>query len=191
MGATLQPIDEPTFERWVGHPLVARAINEAGDGAEALDILEVMSEMMGVLEKRFPGVPFETILATPASAEARKRARQIMMHEDVDPADHALLVGGVRPAGRQQATLGDREYEMARAGRGWRWIRAELGCNESWARQIAQLANPLSPAEQQVVDAVNAGDSFNGACRRLGVSQSTGLRASRKRRYCRWLEAQS
>lgn len=48
-------------ERWAGSPLVAEAVRRAGDGADTVDILTVLVDLMNDLEDRCPGVPFGVI----------------------------------------------------------------------------------------------------------------------------------
>lgn len=54
---------QPVNSEWMQSPLVNHAIEQAGDQAEPLDVLETLLRLMLEMEEKCPGVPFTTILA--------------------------------------------------------------------------------------------------------------------------------
>lgn len=149
---------------WLDSPIVKRAVKRAGDGAEAVDVLEVLHKMMLDLEDRAPGVPFFEVFEACRTAkgdtgwgnepsndhlglgtlEARRAVGQAALAAGWDKTHLDRLFGG-RPnwgPGQRQATpiAEHPAIVLLKNGRSIRETAAELGSSYGYVCQLITRA---------------------------------------------------
>lgn len=189
--ATLLTKDD--VDRWVADPLVARAFRLAGETASAVDVLETLSEMLSDLESRFPNMRFREIFCQEPNGDCdRAQMARRMVQAGVDAADVRALFGDSDAARAGDALWSHTEFALASSDLSKSDIMALHGYSDWDAACIIRLRHPLKSGYVPIANSFENGErNLSKLARDNGVSLNTLKGIVRRRRYERWLEAQT
>lgn len=175
-------VDSDTVARWVDHPIVRRAIEQA-EPPTASRIVQHLICILNELETRFPGVPFDTILSAPTEL-SRTELTGTLRRAGVDERDIDRIVGRDGLSDRWPP-FGDDQFQAV--------DRCEtvmdlypLGYNDTAARQLLRVRLPITELDEQILDVLFTGVSQRGAAELLGCDTRTVKTAYLKHRYRLW-----
>jgi len=135
---------------WTTSPLVLQATKRAGAGAETVDILNVLLDLMVEVEEMVPGVPFREIFQATSEQGSTQEGRTIVGYALLDKGltkyEVDEIMGGRTRWGRgtaETANLKARRHpalELHAEGLTPTQIAQRLGCGRSRVYQVLDRA---------------------------------------------------
>jgi hypothetical protein len=174
------------LDEWNEHPLV-RLADQRSNGT-LLGKFETLLELLGELETRFPGIPFQTILSmSDANMENRDTYERVLRDAGVSDRDIDIVLSKGGPQAGHVAPWDDERYELVNSSL-TRQELLQLGYSIYTVEAVLRMRRPPSEEDYEIVAELNKGHSIGTVVERGGYKRYAVMDAAQRFNYRSWLE---